>query len=310
MLQESQLFSLLDKVLKQSAFIRKGEEAVYFCPFCLHRKKKLEINVRTQEWHCWICNSAGKSIRSLFYKLKARESYFEELYKIVGKHWVKAEDREEPKIDLSLPDEFIPLWKPSKISEYGIAMSYLKDRGVTMDDILRYNIGYCERGNYGQRVLIPSYDSCGDINFFAARAFYEGNTYKYMLSPWPKNIIFNELFINWSEPITLVESPFNAITIRKNAIPLCGTTVSDKLKEKIILSGIPKVNLALDNDEAGVKGAIRIYEFLQGFDIDTYFVKLTKKDPNEVGFEKMCELIENAEKMDFSFIIKKKMQYI
>ena len=89
MLQESQLFSLLDKVLKQTAFIRKGEEAVYHCPFCSHRKKKLEINVRTQEWHCWICNNAGKSIRSLFYKLKVREQYFEELYKIVGKHWVK-----------------------------------------------------------------------------------------------------------------------------------------------------------------------------------------------------------------------------
>jgi len=306
MLQESQLFSLLDKVLKQTAFIRKGEEAVYFCPFCSHRKKKLEVNVRTQEWHCWICNSAGKSIRSFFYKLKVREQYFEELYKIVGKHWVKSEKKEQIQT-LSLPDEFIPLWKPSKLSEYGIAMSYLQNRGITMDDILRYNIGYCEKGDYRQRVLIPSYNRHGDVDFFAARAFYEGNAYKYILSPWPKDIIGFELFINWSEPITLVEGTFDAIAIRNNAIPLFGTTMSDKLKERIILSGIDRVNLLLDGDKAGTKGAIRIYDFLQSFDINVHLIRLEDKDPSVLGFESVTEIIEKSKSYSFSDIIKAKL---
>jgi ribosomal protein L37AE/L43A len=103
MLKESQLFSLLDKVLNQTAYIRKGEEAVYFCPFCSHYKRKLEVNVRTQDWHCWVCNSCGRSIRSLFYKLKVKESYFDELYKIVGKSWKRME-KELIKPNLSLPD--------------------------------------------------------------------------------------------------------------------------------------------------------------------------------------------------------------
>ena len=141
MLKESQLFTLLDKVLSQSAYIRKGEEAVYFCPFCSHYKKKLEVNVRTQEWHCWICNAAGKSIRSLFYKLKAKESYFNELYKIIGSSWHSNEPQPEHQNVLSLPDEFIPLWKPSNSYAYGEAMAYLSDRNVTMDDVIRYNIG-------------------------------------------------------------------------------------------------------------------------------------------------------------------------
>jgi DNA primase len=307
MLQESQLFSLLDKVLKQTAFIRKGEEAVYHCPFCSHRKKKLEINVRTQEWHCWICNNGGKSIRSLFYKLKVREQYFEELYKIVGKHWVRPEHKEEQPQVLSLPDEFIPLWKPSKLSEYGIAMEYLQKRGVTMDDILRYNIGYCERGDYRGRVLIPSYDRQGDVNFFAARAFYEGNAYKYMLPPWPKDIIGFELFINWGEPVTLVEGTFDAIAVRNNAIPLFGTTMSDKLKERIVLSGIDRVNIVLDSDEAGTKGAIRIYEFLQGFDINANLVRLEDKDPSVLGFEAITKIIESSKPYTFSDILKAKL---
>lgn len=307
MLQESQLFSLLDKVLKQTAFIRKGEEAVYHCPFCLHRKKKLEVNVRTQEWHCWICNNAGKSIRSLFYKLKVKEQYFEELYKIVGKYWVRTEHKEEIPQNLFLPDEFIPLWKPSKLSEYGISMSYLQKRGVTMDDILRYNIGYCERGDYRGRVLIPSYDRQGDVNFFAARSFYGGNTYKYMLPPWPKDIIGFDLFINWSEPITLVEGTFDAIAVRNNAIPLFGTTMSNKLKEKIVLSGIDRVNIVLDSDEAGIKGAIRIYEFLQGFDINAHLIKLEDKDPSVLGFETITKIIESSKPYTFSDILKAKM---
>ena len=307
MLQESQLFSLLDKVLKQTAFIRKGEEAVYHCPFCLHRKKKLEINVRTQKWHCWTCNSAGFSIRSLFCKLKVKELYFEELYKVVGKHWVRNENKEERPVNLSLPEEFIPLWKPSNHSEYGIAMSYIQKRGVTMDDILRYNMGYCEVGDYGKRVLIPSYDGQGDVNFFAARAYYEGNTYKYMLSPWPKDIIGFELFINWNEPITLVEGTFDAIAVRNNVIPLFGTSMSDKLKEKIILSGIDRVNVVLDSDEAGVKGAIRIYDFLQGFDINVHLVRLEDKDPSVLGFESVTKIIESSKPFDFSDIIKTKL---
>ena len=308
MLKESQLFSLLDKALNQTAHIRKGEEAVYFCPFCTHYKKKLEVNVRTQEWHCWICNSCGKSIKSLFYKLKANESLFDELYKIIGREWVRNEKQEDRPQNLSLPSEFIPLWNKSSFFGYGHAMSYLEDRHITMDDIIRYNIGYCEYGIYRQRVVVPSYDKDGNLNFFAARSYLEGNTYKYMLPPWSKDIIGFELFINWLEPITIVESPFNAITIRNNTIPLFGKTLSNSLIMAIIENKVKKINVCLDNDAE--EDSIKVCEKLINLGIDTYFVKLTKKDPNEIGFEKMVELIENAEKMDFSSIIRKKMEYI
>jgi len=307
MLKESQLFSLLDKALNQCAYVRKGEEAVYFCPFCSHYKKKLEINVRTQEWHCWICNASGKSIRSLFYKLKLKESYFDELYKIVGKHWIRPENEERP-IDLSLPNEFIPLWKPSKSFDYGHAMSYLQDRRITMDDILRYNIGFCEQGEYRQRVLIPSYDKDGNVNFFAARAFHEGNTYKYMLSPWPKDIIGFELFINWQEPITLVEGTFDAISVRNNAIPLFGTTMTFALKLAIVTNKVKRVNIVLDND--ALKQAVDIFdriEDLQNGILDIHLISLGEKDPSVLGFEGVNELIEKSKAFEFSDIIKAKL---
>lgn len=313
MLKESQLFTLLDKVLNQSAYIRKGEEAVYFCPFCSHYKKKLEINVRTQEWHCWICNSCGKSIRSLFYKLKVKDSYFDELYKIIGKTWVKYEEKQEKRLDLSLPSEFVPLWKGNPLwksptsFDYGHAMAYLAKRNITMDDIIRYNIGYCETGTYAKRVLIPSYDWNGDINFFAARAYHEGNTYKYMLPPWPKDFTGFELFVNWSEPITLVEGTFDAIAVRNNAIPLFGTTMPLNLKLNIVLHRVKRINIVLDND--ALKQAVDIYDRIENLSdqMDIHLIRLEDKDPSVLGFEAITELINKSKPYGFADIIKAKL---
>lgn len=306
MLKESQLFTLLDKVLNQSAYVRKGEEAVYFCPFCSHYKKKLEVNVRTQEWHCWICNSAGKSIRSLFYKLKAKESYFAELYKIIGVSWHPSENRAEYNQSLSLPDEFVPLSKPSKSSAYGHAMSYLADRNVTMDDIIRYNIGYCEEGNYRQRVIVPSYDRDGNVNFFAARTYFNVDSYKYMLPPWPKNIIGFELFLNWDEPITLVEGTFDAMAVRNNAIPLFGTTLTDDIRLGIVTNRVKRVNIVLDND--AIKQAIKMFDKIKKIqDIDIHLIELGEKDPSVLGFEAVNRLIDNSNPIEFSDILKAKL---
>jgi DNA primase len=308
MLKESQLFSLLDKVLNQTSYIRKDEEAVFYCPFCSHHKKKLEVNVRSQKWHCWICNMAGQSIESLFYKIKARGVDFDELYKIVGREW-KRPDEAERIYDLTLPDEFIPLWK--KEGDYGRAMAYLTDRGVTVDDILRYNIGYCCYGEYENRIVIPSFDDSGNINFFSARTYNEIERYRYMLSPWSKNIIGFDLLINWNQGyITVTEGTFDAMAIRNNAIPLFGTILSDKLKAKIIQSQIKRVNVALDSDTPGVEGALRIYEFLHGLGIDVHLIMLNDKDPATIGFQEMTKIIEKSKPTSFSDIIKIKLSYL
>jgi len=306
MLRQTQLLSLVDKVLKQTAKLRVGCEAVYFCPFCNHYKKKLEINLNTQMWECWVCHAKGGSIRSLFKQLRVNHSYYTELYKIIGKSPSRKPKQPGEQSDiLSLPSEFLPLNKYSKSLEYACAYTYLQSRGVTKEDILRYNIGYCEYGEYSKRIIIPSYDSDGNINFFSSRTYNDDNLYKYKNPPWSKDIIGFQLLINWGEPVTLVESVFNAITIRNNAIPLFGKTISNSLLEKFVECGVFKVNVCLDNDAE--KDGLNICEKLLSLDIDPYFVELTKKDPNEIGFEKMVELISDAKLVDFSFLIKKKL---
>jgi DNA primase len=239
--------------------------------------------------------------------LKLKESYFNELYKITGKSWKRNDKESERQINLSLPNEFIPLWKQSSSFDYGHAMAYLQDRNVSMDDIIRYNIGYCEKGEYEKRVLIPSYDKDGNINFFAARSYVD-SFHKYMLPPWPKTIIGFELFINWNEPITMVEGTFDAIAVRNNAIPLFGTTMTLGLKLAIVTNRVKRVNIVLDND--ALKQAVDIYdgiEDLQINQIDIHLVKLGEKDPSVLGFKEINKTIEKSTAYEFSDIIKARL---
>ena len=59
------------------------------------------------------------------------------------------------------------------------AYSYLKRRNITTQDILKYNIGYCDYGRYSNMIIIPSYDNNGKLNYFTARSFEKDPYIKY-----------------------------------------------------------------------------------------------------------------------------------
>ncbi|NQX84287.1 MAG: hypothetical protein HRS57_03760, partial [Mycoplasmataceae bacterium] len=128
--------------------------------------------------------------------------------------------------------EFRALWNGGNNFIKKHALDYLQKRNVTEQDILKYNIGYCDSGMYSNRIIIPSYDVDGKLNFFVGRDFYNSKM-KYRNSPTTKDIIGFDLFINWDEPIVLCEGVFDAIAIKRNAIPLFGKTILSILMKKI-----------------------------------------------------------------------------
>jgi DNA primase len=163
----------LSRLFKQKVHIQKGgEEILVFCPNCKHHKRKLNINTKTGFYQCWVCNFSGKSFHSLLKKVKAPKEYYDVLCKDVPKR-NNVEVKEEKKI-LSLPEEFKPLCKPNSDIEYKRALSYCLNRNITTLDIVRYNIGYCNSGTFINRVIVPSYDSTGKLNFYCGRSFYDG----------------------------------------------------------------------------------------------------------------------------------------
>ena len=302
------LLSLLSVVIgNPGRNVRKENEHIFFCPFCSHYKQKLQVNLVNQKWHCWVCDSKGRTLKQLFYKLNATPNQFIELTDIVGESYYYTEKSDTVEV-ISLPKEYIPLWKNEGnriIRKH--ALLYLKKRNITNKDIIKYEIGYCEDGLYRNRIIIPSYDNMNKLNYFIARNFYKGGM-KYKNPPVSKNVIMFENHINWNLPIVICEGAFDAITIKRNVIPILGKTLPETLLEKMVYGGTNKVIIILDTDAR--KDALKITEKLARYSIDSCLVKLMDKDPSEEGFDNMINYINNAKNIDLFSTIKMKLEQI
>jgi DNA primase len=298
-MNQNKIVNLLNRVLKSNGTkLKKLDEYMYWSPFVSHHKPKLQINIQTQKWHCWVSNVGGRTLFQLLKKVGASHQHFDELKELVG------DTPQYNKKTDSLPNEFIPLWNGTDSIVKRHALSYLYKRGITDSDMLKYNIGYCDEGLYSNRIIIPSYDSDGTLNFFVGRDFYNSKM-KYRNSPTSKNIIGFDLFINWDEPIILCEGVFDAMAFKRNAIPLFGKTVMSKLQKKIIKSRVKIIYLALDND--AIKDAIKISDNFINNGIDVRMIKFKEKDPSEIGFENLLYLINRTEQTKFSDLMRLKL---
>jgi len=188
-----------------------------------------------------------------------------------------AEEKEEKQI-INLPKEYFCLARPDQPYSAREPLSYLMSRGISSADILYYKIGYCDRGTYRRRIIFPSFNEEGSCNYFSART-YGKDWLKYKNPPASKNIIFNDLLIDWNDSITLVEGVFDAIKI-KNSIPILGSTLneSNRLFKKIVTKQ-PKVYLGLDKDALN-KSLQMIYSLLE-YGINVYF--LDTSQINDIG---------------------------
>ena len=301
-MNKNSIIVLIEKLLGRSNRLR-NEEYAFYCTFCNHHKKKLQVNLKTQKWHCWICNTGGHNLIQLFKKLKATKEQFQELYDSGYSKTTKFVSEEDTtKEVVKLPSQYIPLWEKQNTPEYKRAMLYLQNRGITIFDILKYSIGYCESGLYSNRIIIPSYDDNAQLNYFVGRSFYD-TTMKYKNPFVSKDVIGFDLFINWSEPIILCEGVFDAITVKRNAIPLFGKTIPKKLERKIIEKNVQDIYIALDTD--AIKDSLKICEKFMNQGRNVYMVDLPNNtDPSDLGFEKIHNFLENTNLLNFSSLIK------
>jgi len=282
--------------------MKNGEHA-FHCPFCNHHKKKLQVNLETQKWHCWVCNIGGHKIGILLRKLNAPKNIITEVLKILKDYYgVSREKEEKTEYNVSLPKEYKPLWIKSEDPIYRNAIHYLRRRMIGPIDILRYSMGFCSSGGYSNRIIIPSYDKDGKLNYFLARDIFPNSKFKYKNPPMSKDMIGFELYINWNEPIILCEGVFDAIAIRNNAIPLLGKFLSKTLLKKLAEKQPKEVYVALDTDAK--KDSIKLVKFLMDSGINTYLLKMDGKDPSEIGFKNFWKIVQNTKQSKFSDIIK------
>lgn len=266
------------KILRDSlgSFYKSTSELLFSCPKCKHSKKKLSINVDKNVFKCWICEYSGKDVSSLL-KYYGESGSANKWRELTGRVEITAfddlfstEEKESEvcKVSLDLPRGFRFLGKDN--GDLDIApINYLKSRGLTLEDVYKWRIGYCSDGVHAGRIIIPSFDSSGDLTYYIARS-YGDQWPKYMNPKCNKDIVFNELNIDWDEDVILVEGAFDAIKAG-NSIPLLGSTLREtSFIFKSIVDNKKEIYVALDPDAK--QKALKIAKKFLQYGLSVYMV--------------------------------------
>ena len=262
------LVELLEEVLGDHGLHYPNRGQISFnCPVCDDDRNKhnLEVNYIDNVFKCWSCGDSEGThgpLGKLFDKYGNKKQ--KKLYNVLKPETVVK--REKPKKQLKLPDGFT-LFKDSS-PVYPVrrqAMNYLKSRGITDDMIEKYQIGFCDKGDHSGRIVIPSYNTKGELNYYIARSWNPMSRAKYKNPIAEKDkIIFWENLIDWNKDIYLVEGAFDGLFVN-NSIPMLGKHMSELLFETIYTKAKGDIIICLDAD--AWQNAIKLYHELSGGDL-------------------------------------------
>lgn len=268
-----------------------NQEYLFLCPFCGHHKKKFSVNIEKNVYKCWVCDTRGTDV----YRVVRKYGSFNDVQKwrvLTNKVDISefddlfAEPEEVKEEVIDLPPEFRSLANTNTIAAQN-ALNYLRGRGITKKDILRWKIGFCDGGEYRNRIVVPSFGMTGRANFFAARS-YSGDWMRYKNPKINRDIIFNELYVDWDRDLILVEGVFDAIRAYciGTSIPLMGSTlrVNSKLFQQIVRHD-PKVYVALDQDASSKSS--KIVQNLMKYGVEVHTLDTS-------GYEDVAEMPEDV----------------
>lgn len=294
--------SILESIL--GSFHKTGKEYLFQCPVetCHHHKRKLSVNIEKNSFKCWICEYSSPNI----YRLIKRFGNYNQ-----KQEWLSIDNKVDLSFDpftifnekdlkkkeeISLPKEFASLTKKNLSFLANEPLKYLYNRGITKEDILRWKIGYCSTGEYKNRIIVPSFDMSGKIDYFIARS-YTDEWNKYKNPPIEKtNLLFNSLYVSWDEDVILTEGVFDAI-VAGNSIPILGSSLKEdsKIFEEIVKNDAC-VYVALDYDAE--KKANKLISQMIKYDIELYKVDVSGiKDIGSISKEEFKERKKKATKM-------------
>lgn len=299
----------------------------YNCVYCAQEKGvesdgkyNLAVNygedMKTKPFfHCWRCGTSGKLSKLLkdFGSSDSLSSYYNELKNIKKSLLYKIDfdgDLEDFQIEntIELPKDFRKISVKDKYAKE--AIDYLRKRNIGNYFIEYYNIGYVPYWSSDKemrsRIIIPSYDEYGELNYYVARDYTGKRKLRKYNNPDIKKtmFVFNEDKINWYEDVTLVEGAFDHMVI-PNSIPLLGKTLKRDYAtfNAVVTKAKANVNVLLDDDALAdakkiykllnsttLNGRVRLIVCPDGYDASDIYQKFGKR-----GIRK---LMQRAEKLD------------
>ena len=277
---------------------QSNNEFLFKCPYCDHHKRKFSVNLDKGYYKCWVCDTRGKNLYRVVRRFGTNHDKSQWLELTSEIDYNKLEDLFSEKIEekqiLELPQGFVSLANRDVPPTGFAARNYLRKRGISKQDIVWWKMGYCSGGEYEGRIVIPSFDEEGDLNYFVSRSYDRAFYPKYKNPTASKNIVFNDLFVDWTSDVVLVEGVFDAIVAGRNAVPLLGSTLSQSsaLLRKIVKKDAG-VYVALDPDAK--KKELEIIKTLLDFDIEVWKVDIGDNDDvGSMDKEQFQKSLENA----------------
>ena len=239
-------------------------------------KKKLCLRVDNEFYHCWVCGFRGKGISNFFRKYKS--NFFDEAQALFKKI-VEKQNVEKDEL-LELPRGFKLFANDSNITDPDLrdCRDYLVRRGMSRERMWFFKLGGVTSGRFRRRVIVPSFDSSGELNYFTARAIDEDQTRKYMNPKVTRSdIIFNEAHLDWKKELTIVEGPFDLFKCNQNATCLLGSSLNERhALFSMIAKNLTPVLLALDKDAD--KKTQDIASLLSSYDIPVRIADVSLHD--------------------------------
>jgi len=249
----------VQRVFGRYELARNGIDAAVKCPNskCDSRrdpnKKKLVIRLDTDVCHCWVCGLKGRNLLRILrdhFSPSDYQEYVDKFYKgeiLTGDPGINDNNNDR----ISLPEDFRLIAEnlQSTDPDTQAIIRYLRSREITNRDMWYFKLGFSNEKKFIRRVIIPSFDHSGHLNYFVARSI-DKNKFVYLNSKTNKtDIIFNDLNIDWSRPLTVTEGPFDLMKCDDNSTCLLGSSLSEKSKlfQKILLNNTQTI-LALDAD--------------------------------------------------------------
>lgn len=278
------------------------DEYVVRCPFLDHpTHNHCYINVAKGVFFCHFADCGEKgTIKKLLKQ-----------YEIVGELELRKETVERKKYE---PTDFSQFSKV--MGERGtldlLALTYLRKRGLSKDEIEFYDIRFSDSGKYYGRVLVPIYEN-DRLVCFATRSFMPFIKPKY-LYPHTGETLFTsgEAIFGYEEAwkdtiyniasMVITEGVFDAIAVNRiegvRGLAILSSYLTEGQCCKLLrLSKKFTYFVALDSDAH--KGAIKIAEQLANLGRTVKLVLLEKGDPASVSEEELAKALDAAELFSF-----------
>ena len=180
-----------------------------------------------------------------------------------------------------------------------------QDRGLSLETIVDFGIGYCAKGMMAERIAIPIHNQEGNVVAYAGRFPGEPSeeTPKYKLPPgFRKSLeLFNidrAMKESANKPLVIVEGFFDCMKIHqygyRKVVALMGSTMSAAQEELIrrCTDRNSQVIVMLDEDEAGQTGrediAVRLAKFCF---VKSHVFETPGMQPDQLSADEVAQLL-------------------